>query len=69
MARKKIIVDVITASDLNPKYLDCVKYFIDAWNILGASSEIEYFPRVAIIGENIPQELFGLKTFSASRRK
>jgi len=61
MARKKIIVDVITASDLNPKYLDCVKYFIDAWNILGASSEIEYFPRVAIIGENIPQELFGLE--------
>ena len=50
-------MDVVTASDLNPRYLSCVEFFIKSWNILGENSSITFFPKVAIIGDQIPIEL------------
>jgi hypothetical protein len=54
----RISVEVVTAANLNPKYLDCVPYFIDFWKLMNKSSAVKFNPRVAIIAEEIPKELF-----------
>jgi hypothetical protein len=53
----KISVEVVTAANLNPKYLDCVPYFIDFWKLMNKSSIVRFNPRVAIIAEEMPKKL------------
>lgn len=52
-----ISVEVVTAANLNPKYLDCVPFFIDFWKLMNNSSGIRFRPRVAIIADEIPEGL------------
>jgi transcriptional regulator CtsR len=53
--QKKLIV--VTASDLNPKYLRCVPFFIDFWKLFECSNGYKIESKVAIIAEKIPEEL------------
>lgn len=53
----QITVEVVTAANLNPKYLGCVPFFIDFWKLMNKSSSIRFQPRVAIIADEIPEDL------------
>ena len=50
-------VEVLSASDLNPKYLDCVKFYISSWLSIPAQSEIRFIPKVLLIADSIPDDL------------
>lgn len=52
-----ITVEVLSASDLNPKYLNCVKYYISSWLSLPTQSQIKFIPKVLLIADSIPDEL------------
>ena len=53
--QKKFIV--LTASDLNSKYLECVPFFIKFWNYFGECNGYIIEPKVAIIADKLPEEL------------
>lgn len=51
------VVEVLSASDLNPKYLSCVRFYISAWLSLPVRNEIIFIPKVLLIAGSIPDEL------------
>jgi len=57
------LVEVLSASDLNEKYLDCVEPFISAWLSVPVRNNIRFIPRVLIIAESIPQSLLHFSEF------
>lgn len=51
-------VTIVTASDLNPKYLQCVPFFIRFW--LTQQSEVrgvKFVPKVILVASELPEEL------------
>ena len=51
------IVEVLSASDLNPKYLQCVEPFISAWLSIPIQNQVKFLPKVLIIANSIPDSL------------
>ena len=61
---KKIInVEVLSASNLNVKYLDCVRHYINSWNSVSVTSGIRYVPKVLLVAEEIPSFLDDLSEY------
>lgn len=52
------IVEVLSASDLNPKYLSCVGIYITSWLSIPVMNQVKFIPRVLIIANAIPDSLF-----------
>lgn len=55
---KQLEITVLTASDLSPKYLDCVPWYIDFW--LSQESQIpgvSFRPAVLVIADELPELL------------
>ena len=57
------LVEVLSASDLNAKYLDCVKPYIFAWLSVPVRNNIKFIPKVLIIAESIPESLLNFSKF------
>jgi hypothetical protein len=57
------LVEVLSASDLNIKYLDCVEPYISAWLSVPVRNNIKFIPRVLIIAESIPERLSNFSEF------
>jgi hypothetical protein len=57
MNKKTLEVTVVTSTNLNKKYLDCVPFYIDFWLDQNQSSEYKYFPLVVVVAENMPSSL------------
>ena len=51
------VVEVLSASDLNSKYLDCVELYINAWLSIPIHNQIEFRPKVLIVANSIPDSL------------
>lgn len=51
------VIEVLSASDLNPKYLDCVELFITSWLSIPVKNQIKFVPRVLIVAHSIPDTL------------
>lgn len=51
------IVEVLSASDLNPKYLDCVALYITAWLSIPIKKQVKFLPKVLIVANAIPDSL------------
>jgi len=51
------IVEVLSASDLNSKYLKCVNIYIDAWLSIPVQNQIKFLPKVLIVADSIPESL------------
>lgn len=49
-------ITVVSATDLNPRYLSCVPLFIDFWLDAGRRSTVKFTPRVLVVG-NLPPDL------------
>lgn len=56
-SNEKITVEVVTASNLNPRYLNCVPMFIEFWNLMNINSKVHFLPKVAIVAEELPKFL------------
>jgi hypothetical protein len=50
-------VEVLSASDLNPKYLNCVKFYISSWLSIPIQNQTRFIPKVLIIANSIPEIL------------
>ena len=50
-------IEVVSACDLNPKYLNCIPLFIASWNLISRVSTFQFAPRIALIAQRIPSEL------------
>lgn len=50
-------IEVVSACDLNPKYLSCIPLFIASWNLISRASTWDFIPRIALIANEIPTEL------------
>jgi hypothetical protein len=57
------LVEVLSASDLNVKYLDCVGLYISAWLSVPVRNNIKFIPKVLIIAESIPESLLIFSEF------
>jgi len=57
------LIEVLSASDLNVKYLDCVKPYISAWLSVPVRNNIKFIPKVLIIAESIPESLLNFSEF------
>jgi hypothetical protein len=57
------LVEVLSASDLNVKYLNCVESYISAWLSVPVRNHIKFIPKVLIIAESIPQSLLHFSEF------
>lgn len=51
------VIEVLSSSDLNPKYLSCVKLFISSWLSIPNGGKVRFVPRVLLIANAIPQDL------------
>jgi hypothetical protein len=51
------IVEVLSASDLNPKYLKCVNLYIKAWLSMPIKNHVKFLPKVLIVANAIPDSL------------
>ena len=51
------IVEVLSASDLNPKYLDCVALYITSWLSIPIKKQVKFLPKVMIVANSIPDSL------------
>jgi hypothetical protein len=52
-------VVAITAVNLNPRYLDCVPYFVEFWlSHESSSGAFAYEPRIIVIAERLPDLLY-----------
>ena len=51
------VVEVLSASDLNIKYLNCVELYITSWLNMPVRSQIRYVPKVLIVANTIPNYL------------
>lgn len=49
-------VTVVSATDMNPRYLGCVPLFIDFWLAAGRRSAVDFSPRVLVVGK-LPPDL------------
>lgn len=49
------IVEVLSASDLNVKYLKCVESYISAWLSIPVRNQIQFVPKVLIVAKSIPE--------------
>ena len=56
-ANKTKVVEVLSASDLNPKYLNCVRFYITSWLSMPTQPEIRFIPKVLLIADSIPEDL------------
>jgi hypothetical protein len=61
--RETSVVEVLSASDLNPKYLDCVEFFINAWLRIPTVNHVMFRPKVLIVAKSIPESLSGYSEF------
>jgi hypothetical protein len=52
-----IVVEVLSASDLNIKYLDCVDAYISSWLSVPIQNSVKFIPKVLIIAKSIPESL------------
>lgn len=50
-------LEVVSATDLHPRYLDCVPTFIEAWRIAASDLGVEVRPRIFIIAAHLPSQL------------
>lgn len=57
MSENQFEVTVITATNLDPKYLDCVPLYIQFWLDQSSSSKNTYTPLVIVVAKQIPDEL------------
>jgi hypothetical protein len=57
MSKRKLDVTVVTATNLDLKYLDCVPFFIQFWLDSNRGSEHSYTPLVILVADKVPQEL------------
>ena len=49
---------VVSASDLNPRYVECVPIFIETWLLVARSMErIDLEPRIILVGDKLPENL------------
>ena len=60
---KSKTMEVISASDLNPKYLSCVRFFISSWLTYPATSGVRFIPKVLIVADVIPHEIRDLTKY------
>jgi hypothetical protein len=51
------IVEVLSASDLNDKYLNCVQAYISAWLTIPVRNQVKFTPKVLIVSKSIPENL------------
>lgn len=51
------IVEVLSSSDLNPKYLDCVPLYITSWLSIPIKKHVKFLPKVLIVASEIPDSL------------
>jgi len=56
-------LEIITATNLNAKYLTCVPSFIDFWKLIDAESSFAFTPRVVVIAEEYPSALVGFEEY------
>jgi glycosyltransferase involved in cell wall biosynthesis len=52
--KRVITVEVLSASDLNNKYLGCVRHYIQSWNSYPIKNGIKYVPKVLLVAEKLP---------------
>ena len=52
-----IVVEVLSASDLNIKYLDCVNVYISSWLSVPIRNKVRFIPKVLIVAKSIPESL------------
>ena len=57
------IVEVLSASDLNEKYLNCVESYISAWLSVPVLKQIKFVPKVLIVAKSIPKSLLQFSEF------
>ena len=50
-------VEVLSASDLNPKYLNCVEFYISSWLSIPTHKQVKFIPKVLLIADSIPDYL------------
>lgn len=58
-----VSVEVISASNENPHYLEFVPTYIDFWLAVNAKSDITFVPRVFLIMDEIPPDLERYKVY------
>jgi hypothetical protein len=51
------VVEVLSASDLNPKYLDCVGLYITSWLSIPVKKGVKFLPKVIIVATHVPDSL------------
>lgn len=51
------IVEVLSAADLNSKYLKCVEFYINAWLAIPIQNQVKFLPKVLIVAKSIPENL------------
>jgi hypothetical protein len=56
-------VEVLSASDLNIKYLNCVESYISAWLSVPVQNQIKFIPKVLIVAKSIPKSLLHFSEF------
>lgn len=57
-------VEVIAATDTNPKYLSCARHYISFWNSLRSSIEgVIYVPRVLLVADKIDEALLPVRDY------
>jgi hypothetical protein len=56
-------IEVISASNLSPKYLLCVPYFIDFWLSLATPLNVAVRPVVYLVADEMPPELLALSEY------
>jgi hypothetical protein len=57
------IVEVLSASDLNPRYLQCVKLYINSWLSIPVDNQVKFLPKVLIVANSIPASLQGYSEY------
>ena len=57
------IVEVLSASDLNTKYLDCVALYITSWLSIPIKKQVKFIPKVLIVAKAIPDSLSGYSEY------
>lgn len=62
-SKNLMIVEVLSASDLNEKYLSCVESYISAWLSVPVRKQIKFIPKVLIVAKAIPENLLQFSEF------
>lgn len=63
LSDSQITVEVLSASDLTPQYLACVRPYIESWNSYPYIDGIKYVPRVMIISDKIPESFSDISEY------